>query len=206
MSGEQKLKESDVIVYDIDSTNRAELLFFTDKANVYKARASQFADSKASLLGDYIPATLKFEDGENVVGMVVTLDYSGYVLFVYKNGKAAKVPLSSYETKTNRKMLSGAYSDKSPLIELLAVGEGSDVMMRSTNGRAIIFNTGMILPKSTRNTQGVQVMTLKAKSDVESAHLITPEKAKELSKYRTKTLPAAGPFAKDLEDPNQFTL
>lgn len=206
MSGEQKLKENDVMVYEIDSTNRAELLFFTDKANVYKARASQFADSKASLLGDYIPATLKFEDGENVVGMVVTIDYSGYVLFVYKNGKAAKVPLSSYETKTNRKMLSGAYSDKSPLIELLAVGEGSDVMMRSTNGRAIIFNTGMILPKSTRNTQGVQVMTLKAKSDVESAHLITPEKAKELSKYRTKTLPAAGPFAKDLEDPNQFTL
>ncbi len=206
MSGEQKLKENDVIVYDIDSTNRAELLFFTDKANVYKARASQFADSKASLLGDYIPATLKFEDGENVVGMVVTIDYSGYVLFVYKNGKAAKVPLSSYETKTNRKMLSGAYSDKSPLIELLAVGEGSDVMMRSTNGRAIIFNTGMILPKTTRNTQGVQVMTLKAKSDVESAYLITPEKAKELSKYRTKTLPAAGPFAKDLEDPDQFTL
>ncbi len=206
MSGEQKLKENDVMVYELDSNNRAELLFFTDKANVYKAKASQFADSKASLLGDYIPATLKFEEGENVVGMVVTLDYSGCVLFVYKNGKAAKVPLSSYETKTNRKMLSGAYSDKSPLIELLAVGEGCDVMMRSTNGRAIIFNTGMILPKPTRNTQGVQVMTLKAKSDVESAHIISPEKAKELSKYRTKTLPAAGPFAKDLEDPDQFTL
>ncbi len=206
MSGEQKLKENDVMVYEIETTNRAELLFFTDKANVYKAKASQFADSKASLLGDYIPATLKFEDGENVVGMVVTLDYSGCVMFVFKNGKAAKVPLSSYETKTNRKMLSGAYSDKSPLVEILPVGEGAEVMMRSTNGRAIIFNSGMILPKPTRNTQGVQVMTLKAKSDVESAYIITPEKAKELSKYRTKTLPAAGPFAKDIEDPDQFTL
>ncbi|MBQ8622995.1 MAG: topoisomerase IV [Oscillospiraceae bacterium] len=206
MSGEQKLKENDVMVYEIDSTNRAELLFFTDKSNVYKAKASQFADSKASLLGDYIPATLKFEDGENVVGMVVTLDYSGCVLFVFKNGKAAKVPLSSYETKTNRKMLSGAYSDKSPLVEILPIGEGAEVMMRSTNGRAIIFNSGMILPKPTRNTQGVQVMTLKAKSDVESAYIISAEKAKELSKFRTKTLPAAGPFAKDIEDPDQFTL
>ena len=206
MSGEQKLKENDVMAVELDSTNRAELLFFTDKANVYKAKASQFADSKASVLGDYIPATLKFEEGENVVGMVVTQDYSGCVLFVYKNGKAAKVPLSSYETKTNRKMLSGAYSDKSPLVEILAVGEGCEVMLRSTNGRAIIFNTGMILPKATRNTQGVQVMTLKAKSDVESAYVLTPEKAKELSKYRTKTLPAAGPFAKDMEDPDQFTF
>ncbi len=206
MSGEQKLKENDVMAMELDSTNRAELLFFTDKANVYKARASQFGDSKASLLGDYIPATLKFEDGENVIGMVVTQDYSGCVLFVYKNGKAAKVPLSSYETKTNRKMLSGAYSDKSPLVEILAIGEGAEVMMRSTNGRAIIFNTGMILPKATRNTQGVQVMTLKAKSDVESAYILSPEKAKELSKYRTKTLPAAGPFAKDIEDPDQVTF
>lgn len=206
MSGEQKLKENDVMAMELDSTNRAELLFFTDKANVYKAKASQFGDSKASLLGDYIPATLKFEDGENVIGMVVTQDYSGCVLFVYKNGKAAKVPLSSYETKTNRKMLSGAYSDKSPLVEILAIGEGAEVMMRSTNGRAIIFNTGMILPKATRNTQGVQVMTLKAKSDVESAYILSPEKAKELSKYRTKTLPAAGPFAKDIEDPDQVTF
>lgn len=206
MSGEQKLKENDVMVYELDTTNRAELLFFTDKANVYKAKASQFADSKASLLGDYIPATLKFEEGENVAGMVVTLDYSGCVLFVFKNGKAAKVPLSSYETKTNRKMLSGAYSDKSPLVEILPIGEGAEVMMRSTNGRAIIFNSGMILPKPTRNTQGVQVMTLKAKSDVESAYIISKEKAKELSKFRTKTLPAAGPFAKDIEDPDQFTF
>ncbi len=206
MSGEQKLKENDVISQEFDSTNRAELLFFTDKANVYKAKASQFADSKASLLGDFIPVALKFEEGESIVSMVVTLDYSGCLMFVYKNGKAAKVALKSYETKTNRKMLQKAYSDKCELVEILNVGEGADVMLRSTNGRAILFNSGMVLPKASRDTIGVQVMTLKAKSDVESAHIISEEKSSELSKYRTKTLPAAGPFAKDLSDPDQFTL
>lgn len=206
MSGEQKVKENDVITTELESNNRAELLFFTDRANVYKAKASSFADSKASLLGDYIPVTLKFEEGENVIAMAATLDYSGCLMFIYKNGKAAKVPLSSYETKTNRKMLNKAYSVKSGLVEILDVGEGANVMLRSTNGRAIIFNTGMILPKAARDTQGVQAMTLKAKSEVESAHIISEEKAAELSKYRTKTLPAAGPFAKDLENPDQFTL
>lgn len=206
MSGEQKVKENDVITTELESNNRAELLFFTDRANVYKTKASSFADSKASLLGDYIPVTLKFEEGENVIAMAATLDYSGCLMFIYKNGKAAKVPLSSYETKTNRKMLNKAYSVKSELVEILDVREGANVMLRSTNGRAIIFNTGMILPKAARDTQGVQAMTLKAKSEVESAHIISEEKAAELSKYRTKTLPAAGPFAKDLENPDQFTL
>lgn len=206
MSGEQKLKENDVISTELESNNRADLLFFTDRANVYKAKASSFADSKASLLGDYIPVTLKFEEGENVVAMVATVDYSGCLMFVYKNGKAAKVPLSSYETKTNRKMLNKAYSVKSELVEILDIKEGANIMLRSTNGRAIIFNTGMILPKAARDTQGVQAMTLKAKSEVESAHIISEEKAVELSKYRTKTLPAAGPFAKDLENPDQFSL
>lgn len=206
MSGEQKLKENDVISTELESNNRADLLFFTDRANVYRAKASSFADSKASLLGDYIPVTLKFEEGENVVAMVATVDYSGCLMFVYKNGKAAKVPLSSYETKTNRKMLNKAYSVKSELVEILDIKEGANIMLRSTNGRAIIFNTGMILPKAARDTQGVQAMTLKAKSEVESAHIISEEKAAELSKYRTKTLPAAGPFAKDLENPDQFSL
>lgn len=206
MSGEQKLKENDVISTELESNNRADLLFFTDRANVYKAKASSFADSKASLLGDYIPVTLKFEEGENVVAMVATVDYSGCLMFVYKNGKAAKVSLSSYETKTNRKMLNKAYSVKSELVEILDIKEGANIMLRSTNGRAIIFNTGMILPKAARDTQGVQAMTLKAKSEVESAHIISEEKAAELSKYRTKTLPAAGPFAKDLENPDQFSL
>ncbi len=206
MSGDHKLKEGDVIVKEIETTNRAELLFFTDKGNCYKSKAAAFADSKTSVMGDFVPVALKFEEGENVIGMVVTKDYSGHILFVFKNGKVAKVPVNSYETKTNRKMLQKAYSTKSPLVEILDVGENGDVMLRSTNGRCIVFNTGMILPKATRDTQGVQAMTLKAKSEVDTAHLITTEKAKELSKYRTKTLPAAGPFAKDMEDPDQFSF
>ncbi|MCD7889065.1 MAG: DNA topoisomerase (ATP-hydrolyzing) subunit A [Oscillospiraceae bacterium] len=207
MSGEQKVKENDVMMQEFDTTNSAELLFFTNFHNVYKTKVAQFSDSKASLLGDYIPVTLKFSEGETVVRMAVTQNYSGCLLFVYKNGKVAKVPLESYQTKINRKMLQNAYSDKEELVEMLDVGEGADVMLRSSNGRAILFNTGMILPKATKNTIGVQAMTLKAKgSCIDSAVIVTEEKAKELSKYRTKTLPAAGPFAKDLEDPNQYTL
>ena len=206
MSGEQKLKENDVVSTEIDLSNRAELLFFTANAKCYKSKASAFADSKASLLGDFIPVALKFDEGESVFGMAATLDYSGCLLFVYKNGKAAKVPLSSYATVTNRKVLLKAYSDKAELVAILDVKEGCDVMLRSSNGRAIVFNTGMILPKSTRDTQGVQVMTVKAGSHVESAHILTAEQAKELSKYRTKTLPAAGPFAKDVPDLDQTTL
>ncbi|MCD7732256.1 MAG: DNA topoisomerase (ATP-hydrolyzing) subunit A [Oscillospiraceae bacterium] len=207
MSGEQKVKENDVMMQEFDTTNSAELLFFTNFHNVYKTKVAQFGDSKASLLGDYIPVTLKFSEGETVVRMAVTQNYSGCLLFVYKNGKVAKVPLESYQTKTNRKMLQNAYSDREELVEMLDVGEGADVMLRSSNGRAILFNTGMILPKATKNTIGVQAMTLKAKgSYIDSAVIVPEEKAKELSKYRTKTLPAAGPFAKDLEDPNQYTL
>ncbi|MCC8195411.1 MAG: DNA topoisomerase (ATP-hydrolyzing) subunit A [Ruminococcus sp.] len=207
MSGEQKVKENDVMMQEFDTTNSAELLFFTNFHNVYKTKVAQFSDSKASLLGDYIPVTLKFSEGETVVRMAVTQNYSGCLLFVYKNGKVAKVPLESYQTKTNRKMLQNAYSDKEELVEMLDVGEGADVMLRSSNGRAILFNTGMILPKATKNTIGVQAMALKAKgSYIDSAVIVTEEKAKELSKYRTKTIPAAGPFAKDLEDPNQYTL
>ncbi|MCD7771265.1 MAG: DNA topoisomerase (ATP-hydrolyzing) subunit A [Oscillospiraceae bacterium] len=207
MSGEQKVKENDVMMQEFDTTNSAELLFFTNTHNVYKAKVAQFGDSKASLLGDFIPVTLKFSEGETVVRMAVTQNYSGCLLFVYKNGKVAKVPLESYQTKTNRKMLQNAYSDKEELVEILDIGEGADVMLRSTNGRAILFNTGMILPKTTKNTIGVQAMALKAKgSSVDSAVIVTEDKAKELSKYRTKTLPTAGPFAKDLEDPNQYTL
>ncbi len=206
MSSEHKLKEADVITTEIDLSNRADLLFFTNNAKCYKAKASQFSDSKASVLGDFIPVALKFDDGEGVRAMAATLDYSGCLVFVYKNGKAAKVPLSSFETKTNRKVLLKAYCEKQELIAILDVKDGSEVMVRSTNGRMIIFNTGMILPKSTRDTQGVQVMTLKVGASVESARVITPEQASELSKFRTKTLPAAGPFAKDIPDPDQMTL
>lgn len=208
MSGEQKLKEGDTMAEEIESTNKAELLFFTDKATVYKAKASQFEDTKASVLGSYIPAVLSFDEQDAVVRkMIVTNDYSGHLLFVYDNGKVAKVPLNSYETKTNRKKLISAYSSKAGLVDIIFIAEDCNVMLRSTNGRAMIFNTGMLLPKTTKDTIGVSVMTLKAKGAlVESATVVSDEKLEELAKFRTKTIPVAGSFAKDIGNPDQMSL
>jgi len=206
MSGEQKLKDGDVMELEVEATNKSELLFFTDKFQVYKSRASDFDDTKASVLGDFIPAKLGFDEGENVRTMVITTDYSGFVVMAFENGKVAKVPLSAYETKTNRKKLSNAYSDKSNLVELFFINDHADIMLRTSNGRAIIFNTAMLLPKTTRNTIGVQAMTLKANSKLEKVFIVTEKIAQELSKYYTKTIPAAGSFAKDVEDPDQMKL
>ncbi|MBR6044368.1 MAG: topoisomerase IV [Ruminococcus sp.] len=207
MASEQKYKEGDFLSQEVEAANRTELLFFTDKQQVYKTRASAFEDTKASALGDYIPAKLGFDEGENVSCMITTTDYSGYMLFVFQNGKAAKVPLSAYETKQNRKKLNNAYSAKSPLAAAFFIGTNEEIMLRSTNGRAIVFNTALLLPKSTRDTQGVQVMTLKAKgSAVEKAFLLTAEQAEGLSKYRSKTIPVAGSFAKDIPDPDQLSM
>ena len=204
MSNEQKLKDGDVMQVEMESTNKAELLFFTDKAQVYKTKASSFDDTKASLLGDYIPAKLGFEDEENVASMIVTTEYSGYIVFAFENGKVAKVPLSAYETKTNRKKLANAYSSKSKLIDIFYIKDHADIMLRSTNGRMIIFNTALLLPKSTRDTIGVQTMTLKAKSTVDKAFIVNEETMQELSKFTTKSIPVAGSFAKDIEDPDQI--
>lgn len=206
MSGEHKLKDGDIMEDPIESTNKAELLFFTDKGQVYKSKASDFPDSKASVLGDYIPAKLSFDAEENVRTMIVTTDYSGFMLFVFENGKVAKVPLSAYETKTNRKKLTNAYSEKSKLVDIFFICEHADLMLRSSNGRMIIFNTAMLLPKTTKNTIGVQAMTLKAKSTLEKAFIVSQEQTEDLEKYRTKTIPAAGAFAKDIEDPDQISL
>ncbi|MBP1572608.1 MAG: topoisomerase IV [Oscillospiraceae bacterium] len=206
MSGAQKVKEGDEIKQEIEATNKTELLFFTDKATVYKSRASSFEDSKASALGDYIPAKLSFDDGESFVTMVPTTDYKGYLLFVYENGKVAKVPMSAYETKTNRKKLTNAYSEKSKLISILYVEENANVLIKSSNGRMIIFNSALMLPKASRDTIGVATMTLKAKSVVEKAYIVDDETAKKFSKYIVKNIPAAGPFAKDIEDPDQMTF
>lgn len=206
MSGEQKLKDGDVIEAQFEDTNKAELLFFSDKGQVYKSKASDFSDSKASLLGDYIPAKLSFDTEENVRYMVVTKDYSGFMLFIFENGKVAKVPLSAYQTKTNRKKLTSAYSEKSKLVDIFFIPEHADLMLRSSNGRMIIFNTAMMLPKTTKSTIGVQAMTLKANSTLEKAFVVTQEQTQSLDKYRTKTIPAAGSFAKDIEDPDQTTL
>ena len=207
MASEQKFKEGDCLSQEIEATNKTDILFFSDKAQVYKSKASAFDDTKASVLGDFIPAKLGFDEGENVKYMVTTTDYSGYLLFVFANGKAAKVPLNSYETKQNRKKLGNAYSAKSPLVAVFFVGTNEEIMLRSSNGRAMVFDTALLLPKTTRDTQGVQVMTLKTKgSYVEKAFILTPEQSEELSKYRSKTIPVAGNFAKDIPDPDQMSM
>lgn len=206
MASDHKLKDGDFISQQFESTNKAELLFFTDNATVYKTKASQFDDTKASAYGDYVPAKLNFESDENVKSMVVTKDYSGYMIFVYENGKVAKVPLKAYETKTNRKKLANSYSSKSKLISIFHIEDNAQLMLRSTNGRAIVFDTALLMPKASRDTIGVQAMTLKAKSDVEKAFVIDGETLEQLKKYQIKTIPAAGCFAKDIPDPDQMTL
>lgn len=206
MSGEQKLKEGDYITQSFESTNKTELIFFSDKAQAYKSRVNAFEDTKASVLGDYVPAKLGFDEGESLKTVVPTTDYSGYMVFFFENGKAAKVSLKSYETKTNRKKLTKAYSEKSPLIAALYVGEDCDVLLRSTSGHALVFNTAMILAKSTRDSQGVQVMTLRKNASLASAEIIPHDNAQELEKYRSKNVPAAGKPAKELGDSNQLTF
>jgi len=206
MSGEHKLKEGDYIVSTVETTNRSELLFFSDKYQVYKSKTSAFKNTKASELGVYIPAQLGFDEGESFRSMIVTNDYSGYVIMIFENGKAAKVPLNAYETKTNRRKLANAYSDKSPLVAMFCIQESVDILVTTSNGRAVVFNTGMILPKSARDTIGVQVVSLKAKAVVNAARIITEENADQYAKYYVKTIPAAGSLAKDLADIDQLTF
>lgn len=206
MSGDQKLKEGDFIINSVETTNRSELLFFSDKAQVYKSKTSLFKNTKASELGVYIPAQLGFDDGESFRSMIVTNDYSGYLIMIFANGKVAKVPLNAYETKTNRKKLANAYSDKSPLVAMFCVADNEDILLTTSNGRAVVFNTGMILPKTTRDTIGVQVVTLKAKAEVVGAQTVSEEKKAEYSKYYVKTIPAAGSLAKDIADADQLSF
>lgn len=206
MSNEHKLKEGDIIDTSIESTNKAEILFFTDMCQVYKTKACNFDDTKASLLGDYIPAKLGFDENENVHSMVVTNDYSGYLILVFDNGKAAKIPLNAYETKTNRKKLSKAYTNKARLVKMFVISENIDILVVTDNCRALVFNTAMILPKTTRDTIGVQVINLKAKASVEKVCEITEEMKDDYSKYFVKSIPAVGNTAKTLEDPDQLSL
>ena len=197
MSGEQKFKEGDSLSFSQETTNRAEFLVFTDRYQCYKSRLSDFDDGKASQLGDYLPQKLGFEAGENLVALVFCGDYKGFILFFFENGKAAKVPLSAYETKTNRKKLTGAYSDKSPLIRVVALDTDEQMAVYSTDGRAAIFSTAQLLPKSTRNTQGVAVMTLKKKATLRDAVLLSKSGIVNESRYRTKTIPSAGALLKE---------
>ena len=197
MSGEQKFKEGDSLSFSRETTNRAEFLVFTDRYQCYKSRLSDFDDGKASQLGDYLPQKLGFEPGENLVALVFCGDYKGFILFFFENGKAAKVPLSAYETKTNRKKLTGAYSDKSPLIKAVALDADEQMVVYSTDGRAAIFSTAQLLPKTTRNTQGVAVMTLKKKATLRDAVLLSQSGIVNESRYRTKTIPSAGAVLKE---------
>ena len=196
MSGDQKFKEGDSLSFSREATNRTDILVFTDQFQCYKSRLSDFEDSKASLLGDYLPQKLGMEPGENVRGVVLTADYKGFVIFFFENGKAAKVPLNAYETKTNRKKLTGAYCDKSPLVDITALETDAQMAVYSSDGRALIFSTAQLLPKTTRNTQGVSVMTLKKKSVLSEALLLERSGIENQSRYRTKTIPAAGALLK----------
>ncbi|MDD6268558.1 MAG: DNA topoisomerase (ATP-hydrolyzing) subunit A [Oscillospiraceae bacterium] len=206
MNAEQKLKENDEVVRHVETTNRADVLFLTSMQQCYKAKLSQFEVCKASVMGDYIPAKLGFDEGEYVRYMIVTRDYSGELLFVYENGKAARIAVNAYETKTNRKKLAKAFSDKSPLVAVLELSGDCDVLVRSDGGRAVLFSTSLIAQKAARDTQGVQVMNLKPKQKVTEAFIVTSDKIEELKKYRARNIPAAGGIAKELPDTGQMRL
>ena len=197
MSGEQKFKEGDSLAYSVETTNRAEILVFTDKFQCYKSRLSDFEDSKASLLGDYLPQKLGMDAGENVLQVIFPGDGKGFVLFFFENGKVAKVPLSAYETKTNRKKLTGAFSDKSPVVKILSLGADAQIAMYSSDGRAMIFSTADLLPKTTRNTIGVAVMSLKKKAVLQNALSLEQSGIENQARYRMKTIPAAGALLRE---------
>ena len=196
MSGEQKFKEGDSLAFSTETTNRDEILVFSDKFQCYKARLNDFADGKASLLGDYLPQKLGFESGEQVKQVVLCGDYKGFVLFFFENGKVAKVPMSAYETKTNRKKLTGAYSDKSPVVSIIGMNADDQMAVYSSDGRCAIFSTAQLLPKTTRNTQGVAVLTLKKKATLEKAAVLGSSGIVNASRYRSKTIPSSGAILK----------
>ena len=206
MSGEQKLKEGDEIILAEEGTNADELLFFTNKCQCYKAKASDFGDAKASLLGDYIPAKLGMEDGETTLAMVRTRDYKGILLFVFENGRISKVDLSAYYTKTNRKKLIGAFCDKFTLHSIVPLREDAEVLLTSSNGRMLLVHSGALTTKTTRNNNGVAVMTQKKGQRVFNVEIYAEGRLKKPHRYRTKTLPAAGSFASADEQGEQISL
>lgn len=193
MSGEQKVKEGDAVARSVECSNKDELLVFTSKHQVYKAKLDDFPDTKASVLGEYLPGKLEMEEGETALYTAVISKYQGYMIFVFENGKLAKVDLSAYETKTNRKKLINAFSDKSPLAAAVYLEEDADIVITSQAGRNLLINTAVILPKTTKSTQGIQAMTLKKKGDkVISLHLYKEGEFEKEWRFRPKNLPAAG--------------
>ena len=205
MSGEQKFKEGDSLAFSVETSNRAEILVFTDQCQCYKSRLSDFDDGKASQLGDYLPQKLGMDPGETVLQVLLPGDYKGFALFFFENGKAAKVPFSAYETKTNRRRLTGAYSDKSPLKTALGLYADCQVAVYTTDGRAAVISTAQLMPKTTRNTIGVSVVSLKKKATVSYAVPFEHSGIVNASRYRTRTLPTAGALLKEEDSPEKQT-
>ena len=203
MSGEQKLKEGDEVIFERELSGRTDLLFFTDKYQVYKTCVNDFEDTKASLMGDYIPAKLEMEQDEHIIKMIPTEDYSGHIILFFRNGKCAKVPLSSFETKTKRKKLANAYFDGSELVAMYELPEDRDFILQSAAGKILIFPTALVLPKAARDTMGVQVMRL-TKTELASAMPYEEGMIDEAEKYMTKTVPSAGVMSR--LDINQITF
>ncbi len=197
MSGAQKFKEGDKLRFSKETSNRAEILVFTDQYQCYKARLSDFEDGKASQLGDYLPQKLSMDAGESVVEVVFPGDYKGFVLFFFENGKAAKVPLSAYETKTNRRRLTGAYSDKSALKSCITLERDEQVVLYTSDNRAAIFSTALLTPKTTRNTIGVTAVSLKKKATLVDAVLLEGSGIANPSRYRCRNIPTAGAVLKE---------
>ena len=206
MSSEHKFKEGDRMLRAVEASNNRQLLFFSDKATVYKASAADFADTKASAMGDFVATKLGFDDGETAIYMAVTTDYKGYMVFFFENGKVAKIPLSAYATKTNRRKLVGAYSDKSPLVAMFQIEEDGEFFLTSTSKRRLLMSTGALTPKTTRDTIGVQVMTLRSPHRVQAVAPYQEGMSAKPDRYRTRSLPAAGamPAAEDVGEQLTF--
>ena len=197
MSGEQKFKDGDGLKLSFEATNRTELLVFTDRQQVYKTRLSDFEDTKASALGTYLPGKLSMDEGEKVKAVIRPGDYKKNLLLFFENGKAARLDIAAYETKTNRKKLINAYSDKSPLAAAFTISEDINVAMFSSDGRAVVFNTSLLQPKTSRSTQGVAVMSLKKNHRLVTAAPLEETVIKNVSRYRVRSLPAAGALLRD---------
>lgn len=206
MSGEQKLKEGDKMLPEIECSNKDELLFFTNEHQVYKSKADDFADTKASALGEYVASKLEMAENEKVIYMAVLSEYTGYMIFVFENGKLAKVDVSAYQTKTNRKKLINAYSSKSPLAQAIYIKEDTDLVLCSSGGKMLLVNTAAILPKTTKDTQGIAAMKLKKTQKVTSLHLYKEGEFEKAWRFRAKNLPAAGAVPGESDVAEQITF
>jgi DNA gyrase subunit A len=208
MSGEQKFKEGDGLRQTFETTSNAEIMFFTDKCQVYKTRLGEFDDTKASGLGDYLPGKLKMDEGENVVYAVLPgAEYRGAMLFFFENGKAARVDLAAYQTTSNRRKLTGAYSDKAPLCCMCRIEEDCELAVYSTEPRCLIFHTALLAPKTTRTTQGVALMNMKPKYHLETVKPLAETSISNQSRYRVRAVPAAGAlWRQEVSEEQQIAL